>query len=244
MNNLRASHDVEFHMSDSKYRRALPREMPSGLLLRIREAADIEGLFELLSEASFQHFGTGMPPYASADDVVIWLNSLSKNRFEPVAIIDNEVVGMGGLYVFDGRHNHMGSVFLAVKEKFQGRGIGRALMTSLIMASDLLLSLHRLQLNVFGDNERALQMYHDFGFEIEGRHRDFLQRRENYVNAYTMARIRDPALDNLSITEMNASIRAALSLVGQNRGTLPGGLRQEVATRSHAADRACSRPIP
>lgn len=197
--------------------------MLTNLLMRLREETDIQDLFELFSEESFQHFGTGMPPYRSADDVVIWLNSLNKNRFEPVATIDSKVVGMGGLYVFEGRHSHMGSLFLAVKENFQGRGIGRALMTALIMASDFILGLHRLQLNVFCDNKRALQIYHDFGFEIEGCHRDFLQRREGYVDAYTMARLKDPALENLATTDINASIRAALSLIGQYRRTVPGG---------------------
>jgi putative acetyltransferase len=42
---------------------------------------------------------------------------------------------------------------------------------------------------VFGDNDPAIKLYRRFGFEIEGRHQDFVRRGENFVDGYTMARL-------------------------------------------------------
>jgi putative acetyltransferase len=49
--------------------------------------------------------------------------------------------------------------------------------------------LRRVQLTVFGDNGPAIKLYRRFGFEIEGRHRDFIRRGEGFVDGYTMARL-------------------------------------------------------
>jgi len=201
------------------------RAIPDDLLIRPRVDADSRALFELFVGDSFQRFGTGMPPFAAVEDMLIWLNGLSKNRFEPVATVGGRVVGMGGLYIADGRHSHMGSLFLGVKEEFQGRGIGSALLTTLLATADFLIGLHRVQLNVFSDNQPALGLYRKFGFKVEGRHRDFLQRESGYVDAYTMARIRSAALDGAQTAEANARIQHALSLLrprggGKNDGVV------------------------
>lgn len=189
------------------------RSAPGDLLIRPRVEADSRALFELFVEDRFQRFGTGMAPFAAVEDMLIWLNGLSKNRVEPVALVGNKVVGMGGLYIADGRHSHIGSLFLGVKEKFQGRGIGSALLRTLLMTADFLVGLHRIQLNVFSDNQPALSLYRKFGFEVEGRHRDFLQRESGYVDAYTMARIRSATLDVAQTAEASARIRRVLSVL-------------------------------
>jgi putative acetyltransferase len=40
------------------------------------------------------------------------------------------------------------------------------------------------------DNEPAIKLYKKFGFEIEGRLRDFSYRNGEYIDAYIMARIK------------------------------------------------------
>ena len=42
---------------------------------------------------------------------------------------------------------------------------------------------------MFGDNDPAIKLYRRFGFEIEGRHRDFVRRGDSFVDGYTMARL-------------------------------------------------------
>jgi RimJ/RimL family protein N-acetyltransferase len=53
----------------------------------------------------------------------------------------------------------------------------------------MLAVLRRVQLNLFVDNEAAIQTYRKFGFENERRHRRFLLRGDQFLDAFTMARL-------------------------------------------------------
>ena len=97
--------------------------------------------------------------------------------------------GFAGLYLLTERQSHIGWFFLGVREKFRRRGVGAALLRGLLDVADVLAGLQRLQLTVFADNEPAIRLYRRFGFEIEGRHRDFLRREDGPVDAFTMARL-------------------------------------------------------
>jgi putative acetyltransferase len=79
---------------------------------------------------------------------------------------------------------------MAVRDDFQGKGIGSALMVSAIELADRWLNLRRLELKVFDDNEPAIALYKKFGFEIEGTLRDFAFRDGRYADVLAMARLR------------------------------------------------------
>jgi putative acetyltransferase len=52
------------------------------------------------------------------------------------------------------------------------------------------LNLTRLELEVFTDNEPAIKLYKKFGFTIEGTLVRFAYRDGQFVDVYTMARLR------------------------------------------------------
>jgi putative acetyltransferase len=60
---------------------------------------------------------------------------------------------------------------MGVRDDWQGKGVGSALMRAALDLADNWLGLRRLELNVHADNERAIALYRKFGFEIEGTHR-------------------------------------------------------------------------
>lgn len=43
---------------------------------------------------------------------------------------------------------------------------------------------------MFTDNERAINLYRKYGFEVEGTHRAYALRAGHYVDAHFMARLR------------------------------------------------------
>ncbi len=176
----------------------------------MREASDDEALLALFNEERFQRFATHLKPFASLDEMRLWLACLGADRFEIVCESGRELAGFAGLYILADRQSHIGWFFLGVREKFQRRGVGATLMTSLLGAADILADLRRLQLTVFADNEPAIRLYRRFGFEIEGRHRDFLRRDDGPMDAFTMAR--------LTTSEAAAKDRArAISTLQQRR---------------------------
>jgi putative acetyltransferase len=79
---------------------------------------------------------------------------------------------------------------MAVHDDWQGKGVGAALMEAALDLADNWLNLTRIELSVYTDNAAAVALYEKFGFEIEGTHRRFAFRNGEYVDAYSMARIK------------------------------------------------------
>jgi putative acetyltransferase len=79
---------------------------------------------------------------------------------------------------------------MGVHDAWQGKGVGTALMKAAIDLADNWLNLHRLELEVYVDNEAAIQLYRRFGFTVEGTLVDWSFRDGEYVDAYAMGRIR------------------------------------------------------
>jgi putative acetyltransferase len=105
------------------------------------------------------------------------------------AVIDGKVIGMAGLTRLENRRAHVGTLFMAVHDAFQGRGAGAALMQALTDLADRWLNLGRIELTVYADNARAIGLYERFGFVREGLHKDFAFRDGAFVDALAMARV-------------------------------------------------------
>jgi hypothetical protein len=94
------------------------------------------------------------------------------------------VAGIINLHVGSGRERHAGDIAMAVHDKFQGQGIGK-----MLLMADNWLNLVRLELDIYTDNERAIHVYKQFDFDIEGRKRLDAFRGGSYIDSYMMARL-------------------------------------------------------
>jgi L-phenylalanine/L-methionine N-acetyltransferase len=138
--------------------------------------------------------GTLQLPYPSAE---LWrkrIADLPSDDFVLAAEVDGEVVGNAGLHASGrGRRRHVANIGMSVRDDWQGRGIGTALLAALIDVADNWLNYHRLRLEVYTDNAAAIALYRKFGFEVEGTLREDAFRDGRYVDAYTMGRLRPGA---------------------------------------------------
>ena len=137
-------------------------------------------------------WGTLQLPFPSAE---LWRKRLAEppeGTFNLVACAENEVVGQLGLYTFPNhpRRRHAGQIGMAVRDDWQGKGAGTALMQAAVDLADKWLNLTRLELDVYTDNEPAIRLYKKFGFVIEGTLVNYAYRDGQYVDTYTMARLR------------------------------------------------------
>ncbi len=108
------------------------------------------------------------------------------------AEVDGHVVGLAGLEVSKpARQRHVGTLGIMVHREYQGRGIGRSLLSALLDIADRWLMLKRVQLNVFTDNQRAIGLYRSLGFVVEGTERFAAIRDGRYADEYLMARYRE-----------------------------------------------------
>jgi L-phenylalanine/L-methionine N-acetyltransferase len=135
--------------------------------------------------------GTLQLPYQSAETRRKRLVEPAEGQYSLVAVVDGEVVGQLGLYATTRpRRRHVGELGMGVRDDWQGRGVGSALMKAALDLADNWLNLTRVELTVYTDNAAAIALYTKFGFEVEGTHRAFAYRNGQYVDAHSMARLR------------------------------------------------------
>lgn len=120
------------------------------------------------------------------------LSETTEGRYQLVACVDGEVVGELTLWALNNpRQRHVGGFRMAVRDDWQLKGIGTALLEAALDLADNWLNLTRVELTVYTDNAAAIALYEKFGFEIEGTHRRYVFRDGAFVDAYSMARLRE-----------------------------------------------------
>ena len=160
------------------------------ILIRRAEPTDYEAVRQVFAGPRAV-WGTLQLPFPSAEG---WRKRLepAEGVFSLVACVENEVVGQLGLHTFPNApsRRHVGQIGMAVRDDWQGKGAGTALMLAVIDLADKWLNLERLELDVYTDNEPAVRLYKKFGFVIEGTLISFAFRDGRYVDGYMMARLR------------------------------------------------------
>jgi L-phenylalanine/L-methionine N-acetyltransferase len=162
------------------------------ITIRHVEPSDYEAVYKIFCGPKAV-WGTLQIPLPSAE---MWRQRLTEppeGLYSLVACVDNEVVGQCGLHTFPNRprRRHVGQIGMAVRDDWQGKGVGTALMQAMIDLADKWLNLSRLELEVYTDNEPAVRLYQKFGFKIEGTAVQHAFRDGQYIDSYLMARLRD-----------------------------------------------------
>jgi RimJ/RimL family protein N-acetyltransferase len=75
--------------------------------------------------------------------------------------------------------------------RFFDRGFGTETMRLVLAHAFDVVNLHRIELDVFAFNERAAHVYRKVGFRVEGIKRHTLRRGDQWIDAWTMAILRD-----------------------------------------------------
>lgn len=93
---------------------------------------------------------------------------------------DGQVVGMAGVH--GGGPTGVLSFGMALLPAARGRGGGRALLDA-ILDHARARSAHKVELEVWPDNARAIALYARAGFEVEGVRRDHYRRRDGSLRS-------------------------------------------------------------
>ncbi|ARA81181.1 GNAT family N-acetyltransferase [Pseudomonas ficuserectae] len=162
---------------------------PQILIQRMAEI-HIEGVTALYNEPAVCGQVLQMP-FQSID---VWRKRLAastERHVKLVALIGGEVIGSLGLEQYSrSRQSHVGAMGMGVASAWQGKSIGSKLLAAALDIADNWMNLHRVELTVFADNEAAQGLYRKYGFEQEGRLRNYAVRDGVFVDALSMARLR------------------------------------------------------
>ena len=85
------------------------------------------------------------------------------------------------------KKNHVAEMGVSVESKWQNMGIGRRLITTMLRWAEEQPGLHILTLQVFSTNEKAMQLYWNFGFLECGRVPNGIKQPDgSYADLVTM----------------------------------------------------------
>lgn len=161
-----------------------------GIVVRGQEPEDSDAVGRLLIQPGVIP-GTLQVPFTPLASRRAAADSVTPDHHRFVAEVDGRVVGSIGLVVNPRpRRRHTADLGMAVDQDHQGQGVGTALLAAAVDLADQWLNIHRIELTVMVSNRRAIRLYERFGFEIEGRPRDFSFTAGAYADACSMARLR------------------------------------------------------
>jgi RimJ/RimL family protein N-acetyltransferase len=152
------------------------------------ERRHVAGFRELLDEVARERRWlafTEAPPLPRVRRFV--RNGLLNGMTHLLAIDDGRVVGWCDIN--PKTHEllrHSGVLGMGVARSHRGRGVGSALLRATLAAATAK-GLRRIELVVRADNAVAIALYERFGFELEGRLRDYLFVDDIAYDALQMA---------------------------------------------------------
>ena len=170
-------------------------------IIRPAEAGDAESLIALMkSQEGEANLLNEIGEFSfTPEQEIEWIERFaqSPNSVFLIAQVDGQIVGTCGCQGGNRRvDHHVARLGIAVHRDFRGRGIGSKLMQAALDWAQSTL-VRRVELSVFARNEGAIRLYQRFGFEIEGRHKNAVFKRGEFIDTLTMARWDDGTQDRL-----------------------------------------------
>ncbi len=168
-------------------------ERPFQLQVRAQRASDWESLYAMREEPGVRYNVLAVP-FTDPDQVrerVARYHEGSHRLIAEALLPDGtrRVVGQLGLWVEKLSGASRGGLGIQVSTAYQGMGVGSALMAAMCDLADNWLNLHRVELEVFTDNQRGIALYKKFSFEIEATLRRYAYRDGHYTDAHMMGRL-------------------------------------------------------
>ncbi|MBP2621400.1 N-acetyltransferase family protein [Streptococcus panodentis] len=168
------------------------------LSLREAERADAADLIAFLNQVGSES------DYMTLDEAGILMNEAemssfierqadSANQLYLLALLNDDIAGLVSITAdFHERIRHIGQVFVVVKKAFWNQGMGRILLDEAVAWAQESGILRRLELTVQVRNERAVHLYKDLGFEIEGLlKRGAYLKEGKFLDVYLMGKLID-----------------------------------------------------
>jgi len=143
------------------------------VLLRLEVASDIEmvwGMDSTLSRESLRFLPSGF----TREMVEGWLKNIDYEAILPIVAVVDEPQGeriVGSATLTFSKHpvfRHRAEFGINVHDDYQNRGLG-TLLTKHIIEIARVKGIRKIMLMVVTENERAIRVYRNCGFEVEGR---------------------------------------------------------------------------
>jgi RimJ/RimL family protein N-acetyltransferase len=165
----------------------------SGVALRRARDDDVDFVLEVLEDEQTRPYLSGRISVERAD----MLAEIERSQREPEAYgfyvieVDGERAGIVGYHVVNERHGIVEAGRSALLPRFRGRGLGDE--AARLFQRHLLLELgfRRIELQIYGFNERAIAHAERVGYVREGVKRKAYERHGEWQDAVLFALLRE-----------------------------------------------------
>ena len=147
----------------------------SNCIFRSPVPADAKDMIECLKMASEEsYFMTRYPEEitVTVEDEVKYLEDSLKSdmEFSIAAFVHGELAGNASVKPLSANYKlaHRGGFGIAIKQKYWNLGIGNLLIQE-CLSQAVKAGYEQIELGVFADNDKALNLYKKYGFEVWGR---------------------------------------------------------------------------
>ncbi|UXI04559.1 GNAT family N-acetyltransferase [Photobacterium sp. TY1-4] len=159
------------------------------ITVRHSEPKDAQAIQEIYAGLE-AYSGTLMLPYPSQSRWQSRMEQIPDNIYSFVAEYEGRVVGNLSFELYQNpRRRHAGTFGVGVRDDFQGKGVGSALLAAMLDLTDNWLNVRRIEITVFTDNHPAMALYEKFGFVVEGESKDYAFKNGEYASVYHLARL-------------------------------------------------------
>lgn len=162
--------------------------------LRPIELADTDWYFAGLFDRNTRKL-TGTQKHFSREQIVSYIEGKAQDSSSVLLLIvacdDDRPIGDIALQDID-RINRNANIRIAINSSSQqGKGYGTEALRLMLNYGFGILNLHRIELNVFSYNERAIHVYEKVGFKREGIQREALFYDHQYHDSILMSILED-----------------------------------------------------
>lgn len=113
---------------------------------------------------------------------------IEKNGPVYYAVEDNKVIGWCDIFPKDNpRQSHRGGLGMGLLEAYRGKGLGSQLLEATLSKAEEF-GLEKVELTVYTENKRAIELYKKFGFIEEGLIKSFRKIDGKTFDALMMAK--------------------------------------------------------
>jgi RimJ/RimL family protein N-acetyltransferase len=173
---------------DAQEKKEVPLPSIRGLELRYTVLEDADYLKEWLQEPGILRGFPMQDPPEVDDSVKHWIG-FSKYKSSLTATLDGKPVGIATLCLMPYRKlAHQCLLSIIVSQEVRGKGVGTLLMNNLMHLAKAYFGIEVLYLEVYEGN-RAISLYHRFGFREVGFQKHFMKEDGEYVGKVVMERV-------------------------------------------------------
>lgn len=158
------------------------------IILRALEDHDLELLRGWRNNPELARYACSSTPLSQIEQRT-WYEGYAKNPKYRILIVEDEAkdpIGYAIIKNIDHLHRNA-EIGMYLDPKSQGKGYGKDAFLTLMRHCVHDLNMHRLYLQVFDFNKRAIEMYEKLGFKTEGVLRDAFFKDNQYCDIVQMS---------------------------------------------------------